>query len=537
MNQNLLIVDDEIEILSWLEELFRYEYPGELGVYTAKSALEALELLDRVKIDAVLTDIRMPGMDGIAMFRRIKENWPRCKTVFLTGYRNFDDMYEIFRHRDVRYLLKSEDDEVILDTVREALDELRGELEQEQRQKEQSRILKWAEEQRKRECISCLLSRKTDGRSASEQFEQADTGLDAHKKLLLFLIRIDAAKEEQDLTAERLSGILRENFPPRASVYIHIQDREYIYLFIQDNGREEEDYEGLMIVVAGALGYAQEIFKNTCGRTFSAVIRSTPLTCGQLPQKAARLRRILVGYLGAETEVILQEEMTDEAEAPETVPGLMAKIPQMKSYLELRKRKEYFQILSGAAEVSEQKSRHDTYALELYYSISVLILQFINENRLNEQMAFKTALFKLTKADEHESWEEAFRYLYEVSDALFCLMGENENTLADRALTRVLDYIDAHLSEDIPLTALAKAGGFNESYLSRLFKQICRTTVTEYILGKRMRLAQQLLSESPDKIQTVAAKSGYPSPHSFARAFRNYAGVSPAEYRELHRKG
>ena len=122
MNRNLLIVDDEREILSWLEELFLYEFDREIGVFVANSAPEALELLNCVKFDVVLTDIRMPAMDGIALFGHIKENWPRCRVVFLTGYRDFDNMYELFRHKNIRYILKSEKDEVIQDTVRQALD-------------------------------------------------------------------------------------------------------------------------------------------------------------------------------------------------------------------------------------------------------------------------------------------------------------------------------------------------------------------------------------------------------------------------------
>ena len=123
MNQNLLIVDDEYEILLGLEEMFRYEFDLEVDVYTANSAYEALELLDRVRFDVVLTDIKMPGMDGITLFERIKENWPRCKTVFLTGYRNFDDMYRVINDRDVRYVLKSEEDEAIMGAVKELLEQ------------------------------------------------------------------------------------------------------------------------------------------------------------------------------------------------------------------------------------------------------------------------------------------------------------------------------------------------------------------------------------------------------------------------------
>ena len=137
MNQNLLIVDDEYEILLGLEEMFRYEFDLEVDVYTANSAYEALELLDRVRFDVVLTDIKMPGMDGITLFERIKENWPRCKTVFLTGYRNFDDMYRVINDRDVRYVLKSEEDEAIMGAVKELLEQGQKELEQEKLQEKQ----------------------------------------------------------------------------------------------------------------------------------------------------------------------------------------------------------------------------------------------------------------------------------------------------------------------------------------------------------------------------------------------------------------
>ena len=57
MERNLLIVDDELEIVRWLEEMFRYDFDREIGVYTARSGKAALELLNRVRFDVVLTDI------------------------------------------------------------------------------------------------------------------------------------------------------------------------------------------------------------------------------------------------------------------------------------------------------------------------------------------------------------------------------------------------------------------------------------------------------------------------------------------------
>jgi two-component system response regulator YesN len=183
--------------------------------------------------------------------------------------------------------------------------------------------------------------------------------------------------------------------------------------------------------------------------------------------------------------------------------------------------------------MTEKSSRHDTIALEIYYSISVLLLQFVNENHFQETIAFHVGMYKLTRADAHESWIEAAEYLTQVSKAVFLLLEEKEDKLANHALNRVVNYIDGHLDEELSLTALAEIGGFNSSYLSRLFKQVQNETIGDYILHKRLELAKKLLSDTDVKIQDISVKCGYISPHSFTRAFRNEVGISPTEYREI----
>ena len=93
------------------------------------------------------------------------------------------------------------------------------------------------------------------------------------------------------------------------------------------------------------------------------------------------------------------------------------------------------------------------------------------------------------------------------------------------------EYIDSHLGDDLSLTTLAQIGGFNASYLSRLFKQVTGQSPSEYILQKRMNLAKSLLAETNIKIQDIAAQTGYLSAHSFTRTFRNETGISPTDWR------
>lgn len=546
MNRNLLIVDDEYEILTWLEEMFRYDFKPETDVYTASSARKALELLDQVKFDVVLTDIKMPGMDGITLFQKIKENWPRCKTVFLTGYRNFDDMYQVVKHKDVRYILKSEDDAFIMQTVKEAFEELQNEIEQEalreKRQQDMEKVRLWME----KEFIGSLLKGDfslTGKNELAKQAGEAGISLAMDRELLLFLVRIDVEGGQIDQQVEvyslleRVNQIIRRNLPEDVGFHMCIVEEHWSLGMVQPKDLERQNMTRLFTVVCGAIEYSQTFFKRLGGRSFSVVIESTPIGYQEIPAMFFRMKQIMVGGLGREKDVIAHVE-TVNAQREQILPGkAMAKIPMLKTYLELHRRQEFFELLDEVgAELLRSRSRHDSHGIELYYSVSVLLLQFINENQLYEQIAFHVGLYKLTNVNEHLSWNEALQYLYDVSTAIFRLLGSHEKDLSERALERICGYIEEHLDQELSLTKLADIGGFNASYLSRLFKQVYDVTLTDFIYQKRMKSAALLLKSTNDKIQEIAEKSGYLSPHSFARAFRSFYGISPVEYREISRK-
>lgn len=538
MNQNLLIVDDESEILSWLAELFRYEFDREIGVYTAGSAMEAIRLLAKVRFDVVLTDIRMPGMDGITLFHHIKENWPRCKTVFLTGYRSFEDVYQVINNRDVRYVLKSEDDDRIMAAVRDFLVMSEEELEQERHKKEQENWLEEAKYWLKRELMDQLctgnLPDNFDGR-----LRALEIPLDVRRGMLLFLLRIEKDWKEDQMQErffqeEALIGILKENVPLKLTFYVHMLGNSQELLMVQPVENKETDWQTVAAISQGAVEYAQEQFHNLYQGTVSAVMAPEPVELSGVPQCLNQLKRTMLRDIGGAREVILKMGAAKTLQEEEGFTDYAARVSSLRNLIEIRKKKEYFALLGEYLGAMTQKSsRHDTRALEIYYSISVFLLQFINENHLSEQMAFRIGMYKLTMADAHESWMDAAAYLTGVSEEIFSLLEANESSVANHALGRVVAYIEGHLEEDLSLTALADIGGFNASYLSRLFKQVQRETVGDFILHRRMELAKRLLADTNEKIQDVASKTGYLSPHSFTRAFRNEVGISPTEYREM----
>ena len=128
----LLLVDDEKEILAFLADICAEITDYELDIYKADSAAAALDIIRRVQIDIVLSDIRMPGMDGLELLEIARQEISKCKFIMLTGYRNFDSVYRAVQYGDVRYLLKTDTDDKIREAVILSIQELETELQNEQ---------------------------------------------------------------------------------------------------------------------------------------------------------------------------------------------------------------------------------------------------------------------------------------------------------------------------------------------------------------------------------------------------------------------
>ncbi|MDP3537640.1 MAG: response regulator [Azonexus sp.] len=123
----LLFVDDEPGILSALRRLFR---PHGYRIFIAESGAAGLEILEKESIDLVISDMRMPEMDGAAFLKEVRNRWPKVMRILLTGYADITSTVAAINQGEIyRYIAKPWDDNEIVTIVREALERLRLELE------------------------------------------------------------------------------------------------------------------------------------------------------------------------------------------------------------------------------------------------------------------------------------------------------------------------------------------------------------------------------------------------------------------------
>lgn len=99
-------------------------------------------------------------------------------------------------------------------------------------------------------------------------------------------------------------------------------------------------------------------------------------------------------------------------------------------------------------------------------------------------------------------------------------------------MQRAIDYVEAHLTEDVDYDAAARESFSSPYHFQRVFSILCGYTLGEYIRSRRLALAGAELAEGCISVIDAALKYGYESPDSFARAFRRFHGVNPSQARE-----
>lgn len=211
----LLCVDDEANILSSLRRLFR---PAGYKVLVATSGAEALEILEREPVDLIISDMRMPVMDGATLLAIVRERWPQALRILLTGYADMESTIAAINRGEIfRYISKPWDDTDVLLVVKSALE--RKELEREKARLEALT----ARQNQELKALNASLEQKVEERTAelklanerlkqnflvsikmfSGLIELREGGVAGHSRRVADLCRKLAAKLELDAKAQQ----------------------------------------------------------------------------------------------------------------------------------------------------------------------------------------------------------------------------------------------------------------------------------------------------------------------------------------------
>ncbi|MCM3272747.1 response regulator transcription factor [Paenibacillus elgii] len=232
----LLIVDDEPVIANGLVQLLQDRQEFELDICKAYSADEALEIAQRTKLDILVSDIRMPKKNGLQLVDEIAYYWPSCRMIFLTGYSEFNYVYEAIRKNVDSYILKSEGVEPIFEAVRKAIVKLEEEHRNRLQQEKAQLHLRIVESLLKKELLeSVLRGEELPALLREERYADLDFAIALDRPSFILIGHADQQEGITMKLLEAAGSIFGKLLPPSIGCEYTFYDGHLIVWFLQPN--------------------------------------------------------------------------------------------------------------------------------------------------------------------------------------------------------------------------------------------------------------------------------------------------------------
>lgn len=529
----VLLVDDDVAVLEFLRKLIPWKELGFELTGAFANAPEALAAGIATAADLVITDIGMPGMDGLTLIKELQQRSPHTRYIILSCHDEFHYAQQAVQLGVQEYMLKETLDvdgmKAIVGRVKPMIDEDRRRKLQVERLNLQAVRSKsaWKENWLR----NLLANPAGDDRAIFDQLKEY--GLDT--SLGRYIPAYGSIRS--------LQNALRR------------YENEEMVKFVVANAAED--------VLAGEpnamfFGYSASGFvllyackKDLAANPYDALVRIS-----------RELQQAFAKYLKIELSVIVGEMESSGSDVRRQLPGLIASAdslfysdrPELVKSREIRFRPAEEDLF---AHYSEYADRLNRLLLEENRNAEPVIDAFVDFVKSRKfppsdvkQFVWKLALdlqlkLKFNLAYDKEKMQQAIGRMMNVCEARNWLVRFMKDAVVQVELisksskkSEIIDarkYVQLHLDRKISLEEVADQLHLNPSYFSRLFKKETGENFIEYVNRMKMEKAMALLSESDSTVEKVALMLGYDNKSYFNKLFKQHFEVSPSKYYQLVR--
>lgn len=466
----ILIADDEKTIRAGLVKILREHLAMPLDFLEAKNGQEAWDLVQKESPDILITDIRMPKMDGIELMRLVASLETKPAMVVLSGYDEFSYARESIRHGVVSYILKPVDKQEILQVIEKLINER-------------------LDQQRKRE--ERLLASALDGK-VLEKSSLYD--LISRASYRVFKCISPSFAHVADYLTQQQSYIVEES--PHALVVLVPETK---YKPILEGLKEQAAFVG-----------SSDIIRNPAD-----------LQACKTHADIAALARFFV----SDRTFYLYEELADpsvhcsEGRTLDTLAVLIGTGDKLG--LE--------RILQTIFSFDSDNLFQNVTALyQAINQIPSLLAAFHQYIEADPYVAMKAALLR-----DSERYMSLGDLKKDLSDfVLYLDITLKQRFSAYPFIEQALTYISKHYTEDISMAVVANHCSVNYTYFSEKFKLVVGTNFNDYVKQLRLEEAKRLLQSGCYKVYEVASRAGFGDVKYFMKTFKEATGISPGEYQK-----
>lgn len=534
----LLIVEDEPLVQIGIRSMINWADYGIEICDSARDGLQGLEYIEKYSPEIVITDIKMPQMDGLEMMKVCRQRHPKLPSfIVLTSYEEFALLKEAMQYHIVEYLIKIElNKEDLVQAVKKALDTIKEV--KDANLPVTASFLQSTQSFYDKFFIKLLLNLFESENQKRLQANELNLNFNADCYIVCHneIVEYTPMWEEADKT--RLLNLysstiqmIREMAKKLITCYVVSLDTKHFSIIFCLDKKQENNYkelltENLSQTYAMVHNYFNVNIRTSFGRLyhnlhhipeayqdarqiFAFVTDTTPiLFYDDLPKEKSQNYIFNMSLFRQDIIKAFEEFDTD------TLTNIFNQIGDIF----ISQQAYYLQTVDAASNILYLAISHLPNGEE---TVSAIFVQDPNGYR---------SLYKQTNVEQIIQW------MYKLRDGLCQVLTEQRKNYKNNIINNVKKYIDSHIDEKLNLNDVSSVFGISPNYLSQLFKKYSDMGFSDYITNKKISKAKILMSEGSLKLYEIADKLGFESSFYFSKVFKKVEGCSPRDYLQMKLK-
>lgn len=528
----LLIVDDETIIREGMTNIIDWEKMGVRVVGTASNGRDGMAKAIAEKPDIVITDIRMPIIDGIRFSTQLREKFPKVKIIFLTGYSDFEYSRHAIHVGAEDYLLKPVNTQELIELVQRLTAEINQENQKVVDWSRKRALLKESLPMMREQCVRGFMDGILTQKQFTDRVLQLGMNLsEGDYRIMIFCIdyyfQLIANGERQiALLKFALANVAEEIFRPIGDCFICDDGEARQTVLLRSKGNTKE--------ITRAAREIQFYMRKYYSLSVSVGIGTQVKNLEELRMSWQNADRALESRLKQGSgQIIVKEDYKGNAEGIEKIFITLSEEEALKDSVALLSKEEAFDTIEQIFEkyVMEQDAgRKETEQLTMYLILIGLReaehSQLEPKDILGRDYYYYEEIFKYETAEDLEMW------IKDIYSRIIEYAQKQKNGRYKGIVISGIAYAQEHFAESIQVSDVAKAVFVTPNYFSKVFKEETGENFTDWLNKYRISRAKKRIEKEPEtKIYTIAAETGFNDYKYFAFIFKKYTGYTPTSYR------
>ncbi|WP_223285275.1 response regulator [Paenibacillus sp. PL91] len=527
----LCIVDDIRSVVDMIRRKIPWEQHGIEVVGSAMNGEEGLDVIRQTMPDIILTDIRMPKMDGLEMTRTILEMLPHSKIIILSAYTDFEYAKKAIQYGALDYVKKPfsiDDIEKVVVKAKEAWENEKRDrthvMELEKKMKESLPALR-------QEYMSLLVHHQTDEADIAQWWGFLDLPpLEAPFAVMVIQIDQftdkfgDLVVKELELARFSLQNIVEETIKSHttAVVFREAFNRYVCLLHVKSKER--------LIQIADA---CCENIASFTKFTISIGIGQEANQVRELPKSYQQALSALSYHFYTGGNGAFSSTFGTQASSAGWVYSVESENEFLFGFRSGNRDKTLQWLDTVFGEMQSLAVLPEPSDVEhLFHGLSLRMLNVLLEKLPREQIVEFESKVKEARSESRASLLEYRKWLSELCDIGCRLIDKERASESQKIIYRSIDYIKANLSQDLTLEHCARQANLSWGYYSNLFKKVSGTTFQQFVTQAKIERAKSMLIDDY-QVQEIAQELGYEHRRYFSEVFKKQTGLTPTEFKEI----